>query len=109
MHCKYRPDRRLCRQGSVRVHPFHGLLHGGCGYGRGPEPQPADRRGSHNWTMPGVIAIMVFMLLYAPCMVTVVMIIREAGLRWALFSIFGSMAFAFTLAIVVYQAGMRFF
>jgi len=62
-----------------------------------------------NWTLPGVIAIMLFMLLYAPCMVTVAMIIREAGLRWALFSIFGSMAFAFTLAIVVYQAGMRFF
>jgi len=61
------------------------------------------------WAMPGVIAIMVFMLLYAPCMVTVVMIIREAGIRWALFSIFGSMAFAFTLAIVVYQVGMRFF
>jgi ferrous iron transport protein B len=61
------------------------------------------------WAMPGVIAIMVFMLLYAPCMVTVAMIIREAGIRWALFSVFGSMAFAFTLAIVVYQVGMRFF
>ncbi len=61
------------------------------------------------WTMPAVIAIMLFMLLYAPCMVTVVMIIREAGVKWALFSIFGSMAFAFVLSVIVYQVGMRFF
>lgn len=61
------------------------------------------------WTIPAVISIMLFMLLYAPCMVTVVMIIREAGVRWALFSIFGSMAFAFILSVIVYQVGMRFF
>ena len=61
------------------------------------------------WTMPAVIAIMLFILLYAPCMVTVAVIIREAGVRWALFSIFGSMAFAFLLSVIVYQVGMRFF
>ena len=65
--------------------------------------------GDPQWTMPAVIAIMLFMLLYAPCMVTVAMIIREAGLRWALFSVFGSMAFAFALAVIVYQVGQRIF
>lgn len=57
------------------------------------------------WTMPGVIAIMLFMLLYAPCMVTVAVIIRESSVRWALLAVFGSMAFAFILAIIVYQVG----
>ena len=60
------------------------------------------------WTLPAVIAIMLFMLLYAPCMVTVAVIVREAGLRWALFSVFGSMAFAFFLATLVYQVWRHF-
>ena len=61
------------------------------------------------WTMPGVIAIMVFMLLYAPCMVTVVVMIKESSWRWTLFAVFGSMAFAFIMALVVYQVGKLFY
>ena len=57
------------------------------------------------WTMPGVIAMMVFLLLYAPCMVTVAVMVRESSWRWTLFAVFGSMAFAFTLAFVIYQVG----
>lgn len=61
------------------------------------------------WTMPGVIAIMVFMLLYAPCMVTVVVMIKESSWLWTLFAVFGSMAFSFILVLGVYQVGKLFY
>jgi ferrous iron transport protein B len=39
------------------------------------------------WSLPAVLSVFVFMLLYTPCMVTVVAIAREAGWKWALFSV----------------------
>lgn len=61
------------------------------------------------WTMPGVIAIMVFMLLYAPCMVTTAVMVRESSWWWTLFAVFASMAFAFILALSVYQVEKLFY
>jgi len=48
------------------------------------------------------------MLLYTPCMVTVVTIARESNWKWATFSVFGSMAFAFAVSVVIYQVGKLF-
>jgi ferrous iron transport protein B len=57
------------------------------------------------WSMPAVLAVFAFMLLYTPCMVTVVAIAKETNWKWGLFSVFGSMGFAFVVAVLIYQIG----
>ena len=55
------------------------------------------------YTMPTVLSLIVFLLLYAPCMVTVAAIIRETSWGWGLFTLFGSLAFSFFVSVLVYQ------
>ena len=55
------------------------------------------------WTLPAILSVFTFMLLYTPCMVTVVAIAKETNWKWATFSVFGSMAFAFIMAVAVYR------
>ena len=51
-------------------------------------------------------AVIVFIMFYAPCFVSVVCIAREAGSwKWGLFSIVFNTVFAFMLAALVYQTG----
>ncbi len=50
-----------------------------------------------------VYAMVIFLLLYAPCMVTVAVIIRETSWKWASFALFGSLGGAYLLSVVVYQ------
>lgn len=57
------------------------------------------------WTMPAVLAVFAFMLLYTPCMVTVVAIARETSWKWGLFSVGGGLCFAFVVAVIIYQVG----
>jgi ferrous iron transport protein B len=56
------------------------------------------------WSLPAVLSVFAFMLLYTPCMVTVAVIARESNWKWALFSVGGSMAFAFVVSVVIYHA-----
>ncbi len=56
-------------------------------------------------TPPAIWALFVFLLLYSPCMATSVVIAREAGWRWAVFGILGSIALSFTFSVGIYQAG----
>ncbi|MBG3876231.1 ferrous iron transport protein B [Desulfovibrio oxamicus] len=59
-----------------------------------------------HWTPAAAAALMVFVLLYAPCFVTVVAIKQESGSwRWAIFSTVFSTVLAFGLAVAVYQVG----
>ncbi len=59
-----------------------------------------------HWTPAAAAALMVFVLLYAPCFVTVVAIKQESGSwRWAIFSTVFSTILAFGLAVAVYQIG----
>ena len=51
------------------------------------------------------MSLMVFVLLYAPCFVTVVTLAREASWRWAGFSIAFNTGLAFALAAGIYQLG----
>jgi len=60
------------------------------------------------WSLPAVLSVFTFMLLYTPCMVTVVAIARETSWKWALFSVFGSMSFAFVASVIVYRVGLLF-
>ncbi len=55
------------------------------------------------WSLPAILSVFVFMLLYTPCMVTVVAIAKEAGWKWALFSVGGSVTFAFVVSVLIYN------
>ena len=50
-------------------------------------------------------AFMVFVLLYTPCLVTVITVKREIGWRWMWFSIVFQSLVAWVLSLIVYQGG----
>ncbi|MBU1002254.1 MAG: ferrous iron transport protein B [Proteobacteria bacterium] len=61
---------------------------------------------SPQWSPLTAASLMIFILLYAPCFVTVVAIRQEAGSwKWALFSVVFNTGFAFALSVLVYQGG----
>jgi len=59
-----------------------------------------------HWNPVVALAVLVFIMFYSPCFVTVVCIAKEAGSwKWAAFSMAFNTLFAFTLAVTVYQIG----
>lgn len=58
--------------------------------------------------LPAVLAFMVFLLAYTPCVATLAAQRREVGLRWTLFGVAMQLATAWLLAVAVFQIG-RFF
>ena len=59
-----------------------------------------------HWNPVVALAVLVFIMFYSPCFVTVVCIAKEAGSwKWAAFSMAFNTVFAFTLAVAVYQIG----
>ena len=61
---------------------------------------------SSEWRPVSAIALILFIMFYAPCFVSVVCIAREAGSwKWGLFSIVFKTMLDFMLAAVVYQVG----
>jgi len=67
---------------------------------------PARLAQDPAWTPLRAFASMIFVMIYAPCLVTLVVIRRESGRwRWALFSTAYSTGLAFVLAVLVYQGG----
>ncbi|NNF99344.1 MAG: ferrous iron transport protein B [Desulfobacteraceae bacterium] len=69
----------------------------------------SERLGSApGWNLWTAVSMMVFIIFYAPCFVTVVCISREAGSwKWGAFSMIFNSTLAFTLAVAVYQIGTR--
>jgi len=60
-----------------------------------------------NWNPVVALAVLAFIMFYAPCFVTIVCIAREAGSwKWAFFSMGFNTIFAFIMAIAIYQIGM---
>jgi ferrous iron transport protein B len=53
-------------------------------------------------------AFMLFMMLYIPCIATIVAISKEAGKKWALFSVIYGIFLAWMVAFIVYQVGSNF-
>ena len=53
-------------------------------------------------------SLMLFILLYVPCFATITAIRREAGSKWALFSVLYSIACAWLASFLVYQIGSLF-
>ena len=66
--------------------------------------------GEPGWNKIAGLAVMLFVMFYAPCFVTVVCIARESGSwKWGLFSMVFNTLFAFFLAVTVYQVGMMMY
>lgn len=58
------------------------------------------------WNTSRALALIVFIMLYAPCLATVTCIIKEAGAwKWGIFSMVFNTTVAFLAAILVYQGG----
>ncbi len=56
------------------------------------------------WNKATALALIIFVMFYSPCFVTVVCIVREAGSwKWGLFSMAFNTVLAFILAVTVYQ------
>ena len=49
---------------------------------------------------------MLFVLLYFPCVATIMTLRREAGRKWAWFTVFHSLVLAWFISFIVYQIGM---
>ena len=67
-----------------------------------------ERAGEKVFTPLVAYAFMLFVLLYFPCFATLVTIRKEAGLKWAVFSMCYTTLVAWLVAFAVYQIGMLF-
>ena len=65
----------------------------------------AKLSASPGWTPLVAISLMVFVLIYAPCFVTIAVIGKEVGYKWAAFSLIASTAYAYVLCLIIYQGG----
>jgi ferrous iron transport protein B len=73
------------------------------------EPTSLTRRLASDpaWNPVVALAVLLFIMFYAPCFVTVICIAKESGSwKWAFFSMAFNTAFAFIMAVTVYQIGM---
>lgn len=57
------------------------------------------------WNKATALALIIFVLLYAPCFVTVVTMAKESSWRWAIFSTIFNTVLGFGLAVIAYQVG----
>lgn len=76
------------------------------------DPEEAEALSSRIATDPGwnkftALSLIVFVLLYAPCFVTVVTMAKESSWRWALFATVFNTALGFGFAVAIYQVGTR--
>ncbi len=72
------------------------------------ESEPLSQRLSSDpaWNPLRAFALIVFVMVYAPCLPTVVTIKKEtASWKWAVFSTVYSTLFAYILAVLIYQIG----
>ena len=59
------------------------------------------------WSKATALSLMLFVLLYSPCFVSLVVIQREAGgWRWLFFSLFFNTALAYVVSVAAYQIGL---
>jgi ferrous iron transport protein B len=57
------------------------------------------------WRILTAWSLIIFVMFYAPCFVTVVCIARESSWKWGVFSMVFNTSLAFFLSVMVYQAG----
>ena len=78
----------------------------GEGVSEDSEPLSVRLQKEPCWNQLTAFTLIIFMMLYVPCFVTVIIIKRESSWRWALFSIFFSLVCAYAVALIVHQAGL---
>jgi ferrous iron transport protein B len=70
------------------------------------EPLSVRLASDPDWTPTRALAVLIFVMVYAPCMTTLAAIRREAGSwKWALFSTAYTTTLAFVLAVAIFQIG----
>ncbi|HET7723828.1 MAG TPA: ferrous iron transport protein B [Propionibacteriaceae bacterium] len=74
----------------------------------GDHIQAAFQQSSAGHTLPAVLAFMVFLLAYTPCVATLAAQRREVGLRWTAFGVGVQLTTAWLLAVAVFQVGRLF-
>ena len=75
------------------------------------EPEDLSTRISKDddWSPLKAFTVMIFVLIYAPCVVTIAAIKKETGSwKWALFSTGYTTTLGFVVAVIVYQVGKLF-
>lgn len=73
------------------------------------EPLSEKIQSDPHWNKANAASLIIFVLLYAPCVVTIAAMKSETGgWRWPLISLFGSTLLAYLLAVAVYQTGSLF-
>ncbi|MBI4800067.1 MAG: ferrous iron transport protein B [Desulfarculus sp.] len=80
----------------------------GQGAKKGADAEPLAKRlqDSPGWTPLSAFALLVFVMIYSPCIATLVTIRRETGTwRWPLFSMVHNTLIAYLMALLVYQGG----
>lgn len=65
-----------------------------------------ESSGGH--PLPAVLAFLVFLLAYTPCVATLAAQRREVGLRWTLVGVAVQLSIAWTLAVAIFQVGRLF-
>jgi ferrous iron transport protein B len=61
---------------------------------------------SPEWSPLTAFSLIIFTMFYAPCFMSVVCIVKEAGSwKWGIFSMIFNTVLAFTLAVLVFQIG----
>jgi ferrous iron transport protein B len=61
---------------------------------------------SPGWRPLSALALILFLMFYAPCFVSVICISKESGSwKWGIFSVVFNTTLAFALAVLVYQVG----
>lgn len=70
------------------------------------EPLAERLKADSSWSKATALSLMLFVLLYSPCFVALVVIRQEAGSwGWVAFSILFNTALAYAVAVAAYQAG----
>jgi ferrous iron transport protein B len=64
--------------------------------------------GAAGFTSLSAFSFMLFVLLYFPCVATIATLHREAGRKWAWFTVFNSLVLAWIIAFLVNQIGILF-
>ncbi len=57
------------------------------------------------WRPLSAWSVIIFVMFYAPCFVTVICIVRESSWKWGVFSMVFNTSLAFGLAVIIYQIG----
>lgn len=72
------------------------------------EASLAERlKGEPGWNALNALSLMVFVLIYSPCLATLVVMRRETGSwRWPAFGVVYTTAVAYVMALIVHQGGL---